>query len=171
MLFGFCPFESNSIAKLISVLEENDLVLPLEINPISPQTQNILKRVLTKDHFRRIDWPSLFQLLGSDVSSVASVASEESSASTPTLHDDRLRVSLGNLPEWEIQKDRKNGLGSSGKINSATNLETAKYDKDFHKPGYDSPSKPGYYPSNPEVNGQSLEGGQFKRTTTVFTKG
>lgn len=48
MLFGFCPFESNSIAKLISVLRENELKIPLEANPISEKTQFILKRMLTK---------------------------------------------------------------------------------------------------------------------------
>jgi len=63
MLFGYCPFESNSIAKLISALQENELRLPIETIPVSPATQTLLKRVLTKDHFKRIDWPGLFQLM------------------------------------------------------------------------------------------------------------
>jgi serine/threonine protein kinase len=56
MLFGFCPFESNSIAKLISVLEDSDLKIPLEVNNISIPTQNLLKKLLVKDQFKRIDW-------------------------------------------------------------------------------------------------------------------
>lgn len=56
MLFGFCPFESNSIAKLISVLEDTELKIPLDVNNISPQCQNLLKRILVKDQFKRIDW-------------------------------------------------------------------------------------------------------------------
>lgn len=61
MLFGFCPFESNSIAKLISVLEGSELHIPLEINNISVPTQNLLKRLLIKDQFKRIDWFELLQ--------------------------------------------------------------------------------------------------------------
>lgn len=56
MLFGFCPFESNSIAKLISVLRENELKIPLEVNPISEKTQTLLRRMLTKEPNYRIDW-------------------------------------------------------------------------------------------------------------------
>ena len=56
MLFGTCPFESSSIAKLISVLAENDLVIPLEVNNISVSTQNLLKKLLVKDQFKRIEW-------------------------------------------------------------------------------------------------------------------
>lgn len=56
MLFGFCPFQSNSIAKLITVLADTELKIPLEINAISPSTQALIKKLLVKDQFKRIDW-------------------------------------------------------------------------------------------------------------------
>jgi serine/threonine protein kinase len=35
MLYGFCPFESNNIGKLIMIIEEEDIVIPPQ-PPISP---------------------------------------------------------------------------------------------------------------------------------------
>jgi serine/threonine protein kinase len=158
MLFGFCPFESNSIAKLISVLEQNELRIPLEANPISAQTQSLLKRLLTKDHFKRIDWQTVFNTVSS---TEAAGYEEQNMLSVP---DDRLRHSLGNLPEWDFQKDAmlkkaasvtpvtkeppSPGLQGSGKINSATALEPLHTyeNKDYKPSGFEgSPSKPSYY--------------------------
>lgn len=65
MLFGFCPFQSNSIAKLITVLADTELKIPLEINNISSSTQGLLKKLLVKDQFKRIEW---FELLNIDIS-------------------------------------------------------------------------------------------------------
>ena len=56
MLYGVCPFESNSIAKLISALDTTDLKFSDKINTVSSTTKNLLKRLLTKDQFKRIDW-------------------------------------------------------------------------------------------------------------------
>lgn len=60
MLFGVCPYQSKSIAMLISTINTNDIQLPLEINNISEKTQILLKKLLTKDYFRRISWIELF---------------------------------------------------------------------------------------------------------------
>ena len=59
MLFGVCPYESNSIAKLVATLDSSDLKFPSD-SSISETTINLLKRMLTKDQFKRIDW---FELL------------------------------------------------------------------------------------------------------------
>jgi hypothetical protein len=48
MLFGYCPFEESSIAKLISKVEEGLFIIPLNINPISEETQELLNRMLSK---------------------------------------------------------------------------------------------------------------------------
>jgi serine/threonine protein kinase len=38
MLFGFCPFEEKSIAKLLTLLEEGTVTFPRNINNISART-------------------------------------------------------------------------------------------------------------------------------------
>lgn len=60
MIFGKCPFESKSIAKLIKLLDEEDLILP-ETPKISITIKDLLKRMLVKDHNSRIDWPDIFE--------------------------------------------------------------------------------------------------------------
>ena len=60
MLYGYCPFESTSIPKLIEVLKETDLEFPENVQ-VSPQIKNLLRRVLTKDPTKRIEWMELFQ--------------------------------------------------------------------------------------------------------------
>jgi hypothetical protein len=57
MLFGECPFQSNSIAKLIQLLEKDDLIIP---KPINPAVEKLLRRMLIKDRFKRIDWTEIF---------------------------------------------------------------------------------------------------------------
>jgi serine/threonine-protein kinase ULK/ATG1 len=53
MIFGMCPFQSNSIANLIEVLNSKELQFP---GPISPFLKNLITRMLTKDPIRRISW-------------------------------------------------------------------------------------------------------------------
>ena len=60
MLFGYCPFESSSISQLISVIKDNDLRIPKDINAISDQCETILNKMLVKDQFKRIEWVDLF---------------------------------------------------------------------------------------------------------------
>lgn len=56
MLFGTCPYQSKSIAMLISTISNNDIAIPLEVNQISEKTQSLLRKLLTKDYFRRLSW-------------------------------------------------------------------------------------------------------------------
>lgn len=53
MIFGVCPFMSNSIANLIEVLNVQNLSFP---GYISPVLKNIISRMLTKDPLQRISW-------------------------------------------------------------------------------------------------------------------
>jgi|JI6StandDraft_1071083.scaffolds.fasta_scaffold66990_2 uncharacterized protein (UPF0335 family) len=172
MLFGYCPFESNSIAKLISALQENELRLPIESIPISTQTQNLLKRVLTKDHFKRIDWPGLFQLMDEQ-----QPEQQVNSLIAPTV-DERLRVSLGNLPDWDFQRDFKKTLSTNSnkdqlpatsplaanKVSSATALEPIRTYEPSKPNNFEgsSPSKQPYY-----LNDSTKPNSQVRRTNSM----
>jgi len=60
MLFGFCPFEERNIARLIDLINSSSsLMFPNNIK-ISKKTEDLLKRMLVKDHFKRISWEELF---------------------------------------------------------------------------------------------------------------
>ena len=58
MLIGECPFQSNSIAKLIQILDSQELYIPKQIHPAF---ERLIRRMLVKDQFRRIDWVDLFE--------------------------------------------------------------------------------------------------------------
>lgn len=60
MMFGKCPFESKSIAKLIKMLEDEDVRIP-DSPKISPTSEKLLKRILVKDYNNRIDWEEFFK--------------------------------------------------------------------------------------------------------------
>lgn len=60
MLFGYCPFESSSISQLINKLKEAEIVIPKDINPISEETEILIRKMLVKDQFKRIEWVDLF---------------------------------------------------------------------------------------------------------------
>jgi len=59
MIFGMCPFQSNSIANLIEVLNSKELQFP---GPCTPFMKGLITRMLTKDSVRRISWMELFQI-------------------------------------------------------------------------------------------------------------
>ena len=59
MIFGFCPFESNNIGKLILMLNENELRIPSKPR-ISPVLEDLIRRMLTKDFKKRADWAEVF---------------------------------------------------------------------------------------------------------------
>ena len=59
MLYGFCPYESKSIASLISTIDSKPVYFPQDVK-ISEKTQNMIKKMLTKDYFRRMGWVELF---------------------------------------------------------------------------------------------------------------
>ena len=65
MLTGECPFQSNSIAKLIQILDSQDLNIS---KPIHPSFEKLIKRMLVKDQFKRIDWVDLFEFKLPDIS-------------------------------------------------------------------------------------------------------
>lgn len=66
MVYGFCPFESTTIPKLIEVLKETELEFPAK-EQISDELKRLLKRLLTKDPTKRIEWMELLRVhIGND---------------------------------------------------------------------------------------------------------
>ena len=61
MLYGFCPFESTTIPKLIEVLKETELEFPNK-EQVSEDTKRLLKKLLTKDPTKRIEWMELLKI-------------------------------------------------------------------------------------------------------------
>lgn len=59
MLYGFCPFESQNIGKLILMLNENEVKIPTNQN-ISSALEELLKKMLNKDKKMRADWNEVF---------------------------------------------------------------------------------------------------------------
>lgn len=59
MVYGFCPFESNNIGKLIMMMEEEDIVIPSQPR-VSPELTKLLRRMITKNPAMRADWSEVF---------------------------------------------------------------------------------------------------------------
>ena len=59
MIYGVCPFQSNSIAMLISTIDTKPLSIP-ETPEVLEKTKKLIKKMLTKDYFRRMSWVELF---------------------------------------------------------------------------------------------------------------
>ena len=60
MLFGICPYEDHSIAKLISQIDNKELQFPKHINNISYKTEDFLRNILIIDARKRMDWNQIF---------------------------------------------------------------------------------------------------------------
>ena len=55
MLYGYCPFESNNIGKLILLIEQEEIKIPRD-KGISPEVVKLLRRMITKNPEMRADW-------------------------------------------------------------------------------------------------------------------
>ena len=60
-LFGYCPFEERTIARLISLIDQQPFKIPTNINKTSPFIEGILKKILVVDFKKRISWEDLFK--------------------------------------------------------------------------------------------------------------
>jgi serine/threonine protein kinase len=61
ILFGYCPFEEKTIARLINLLDESHIKIDRKVNNISVETENLLHRMLEKNYEKRISWDELFK--------------------------------------------------------------------------------------------------------------
>ena len=59
LLFGICPYEEKTLPALINLIDKKQLIFHTEVNTISPNTENLLRKMLTYDHKARIDWSEL----------------------------------------------------------------------------------------------------------------
>ena len=60
MLFGYCPYEESSIARLINLLDEQQLSFSPEVARMTPELEELIRRMLVKDQFKRITWDEIF---------------------------------------------------------------------------------------------------------------
>jgi len=60
MLFGQPAYNAQNIILLIQSIQSQELLIPRKINNISPETEDVLRRMLTVDVKKRIDWEDLF---------------------------------------------------------------------------------------------------------------
>ena len=113
MLFGICPFESKSIAMLISNINNNDIVLPLDKNSVSQKSQKLLKKLLTKDYFRRISWIELF---GYRIDEEGNYIENDSATKSPFSNTNK---SFGAIKDESEEKDtEKNSFTANKKPSS-----------------------------------------------------
>ena len=61
MMFGFCPFEERNIARLIDLIDSSTSITFAPHIKISKKIEELIKRMLVKDHFKRISWEELFE--------------------------------------------------------------------------------------------------------------
>lgn len=61
-LFGYCPFEDKSIARLIMQIDNKELQIPRTVNQVSRKCEELLRSMLQVDPRRRVDWNQLFQI-------------------------------------------------------------------------------------------------------------
>ncbi|KAM3135315.1 hypothetical protein pb186bvf_012613 [Paramecium bursaria] len=62
MLFGKCPYEDVTIQNLMFKIQNTQLLIPRNINPISEGLERLLRKMLNPDPRGRISWSDLFQL-------------------------------------------------------------------------------------------------------------
>jgi len=61
MLFGVPPFVATSMFELLQEIKTCELKFPRDINNISAETEDILKRMLVVDPEKRIEWRDIFK--------------------------------------------------------------------------------------------------------------
>ena len=62
MLFGYCPYEDRTIARLINQIDHKVLSIPKHVNKISKKTEDLLRKLLVVDPKYRIDWAQLLKI-------------------------------------------------------------------------------------------------------------
>ncbi|EGR29303.1 protein kinase domain protein [Ichthyophthirius multifiliis] len=61
-LFGYCPYEDQSIGKLITQIDNKELQIPRYINQISKKAEDLLRAMLIVDQKKRVEWHVLYQM-------------------------------------------------------------------------------------------------------------
>ncbi|CAD8054226.1 unnamed protein product [Paramecium primaurelia] len=61
-LFGFCPFEDKSIARLIMQIDNKEITFPKHVNQLSRKCEELIRSMLQVDPRKRVDWQQLMQI-------------------------------------------------------------------------------------------------------------
>jgi len=96
MLFGVCPYEDKTLSGLIHKLDTQSLVIPREVNYISQNVENLLRKMLTLDYKQRIDWEELLNYPIYDDKPTSSLGNNSSNTNqTPSAEDSKPSGGLG----------------------------------------------------------------------------
>ncbi len=60
LLFGIPPYIGRNIFELLKEIKNTELKIPRDINNITEETEDILRKMLTPNPTKRIEWPDLF---------------------------------------------------------------------------------------------------------------
>ncbi|CAD8045822.1 unnamed protein product [Paramecium primaurelia] len=61
-LFGFCPYEDKSIARLIMQIDNKEISFPKHVNQLSRKCEELIRSMLQVDPRKRVDWQQLMQI-------------------------------------------------------------------------------------------------------------
>lgn len=137
MVYGYCPFESNSIAKLIAVLDNQELVFPEEVE-VSEGTKRLIRRLLVKDQFKRIDWFELLTMSVGQENCTVSVTQSLSAVESERLSGEWRKYNTRSIDDSETLIKPSNStrlLSSCGSSNQQKCLTfRKKSDQNSHNP-------------------------------------
>ncbi|CAK71357.1 unnamed protein product (macronuclear) [Paramecium tetraurelia] len=120
-LFGFCPFEDKSIARLIMQIDNKEITFPKHVNQLSRKCEELIRSMLQVDPRKRVDWQQLMQITFYEEPSVAKQITCSANtnpiqnlpqmlkkqASTNQVLQDRTNMT-NNQPQQQQQQDFQN---------------------------------------------------------------
>ncbi|CAD8134621.1 unnamed protein product [Paramecium octaurelia] len=120
-LFGFCPFEDKSIARLIMQIDNKEITFPKHVNQLSRKCEELIRSMLQVDPRKRVDWQQLMQITFYEEPTVAKQITCNANtnpiqnlpqmlkkqASTNQVLQDRTNMT-NNQPQQQQQQDFQN---------------------------------------------------------------
>ncbi|CAK72438.1 unnamed protein product (macronuclear) [Paramecium tetraurelia] len=120
-LFGFCPFEDKSIARLIMQIDNKEITFPKHVNQLSRKCEELIRTMLQVDPRKRVDWQQLMQITFYEEPNVTKQITCSSNtnaiqnlpqmlkkqASTNQVLQDRTNI-INNQPQQQQQQDFQN---------------------------------------------------------------
>ena len=110
MLFGKCPYEEKTIPKLIALFETQGLKIPRDINPISQNTETLLRKFLIIDPVKRTTFAEAQNFLSSYYPYCLQLQKAYNSDLEPVLQN--VPGFNGNSTSPTITKYQSNTLGN-----------------------------------------------------------
>ncbi|CAD8143891.1 unnamed protein product [Paramecium pentaurelia] len=121
-LFGFCPFEDKSIARLIMQIDNKEISFPKHVNQLSRKCEELIRSMLQVDPRKRVDWQQLMQITFYEEPNVAKQITCSSNtnpiqnlpqmlkkqASTNQVLQDRTNITNNQPQQQQQQQDFQN---------------------------------------------------------------